>query len=51
MATAQEFDDSDEAKRVKCGKTIIVPKKKVSREIFPAAKRKGARILFEGEDW
>ena len=50
MTTAQEFDEADEAKRVKYGKTFSVPTKKVSREIFPVAKRKGAKIVFEGED-
>ena len=50
MATAHEFDEADEAKRVKCGKTTIVPTKKVSREIFPSAKRKGVKIIFEGEE-
>ena len=51
MATAQEFDEADEAKRVKCGKTFFVPTKKVSREIFPLAKRKGVKVVFEGEDF
>ena len=49
MATAHEFDEADEAKRMKYGNTLFVPNRKVSREIFPLAKRKGATVIFEGE--
>ena len=49
MATAHEFDEEDEVKREKYGRTLFVPNKKVTRDIFPLAKRKGVTVIFEGE--
>ena len=50
LATAQDFDERDEAKRVRYSQMVTVPTRKASRTIFPGAKRKGLPIVFSGEE-